>query len=334
MENSRKLLIGLVLGCILGLGGLTWFNGQIKEMPPGAEFLVRWDAMPFDRAVAILEERGVVRNAWVFSRYARLERKAVAVQGGTYAFRPGMSMAQIVQSLKTPLRQNVRIPEGWWIKRVAERLESKNVCTAKEYEELAAQPQAFQDSVDFPLPKGSLEGYLYPDTYDLPPMMGARAVILRQLQTFKKKVVDKVGEEGLARAVVLGSMVELEVAKDDERPRVAGVIENRIKKGMRLQIDATVLYALGEWKELGPGVVNTVQSPYNTYLHAGLPPGPIGSPSIKSIEAALKPEAHNYLFYVARPDRSHYFTSDYGSHLKAIAKARGEWRTAKEPDNL
>lgn len=334
MQNSRKALIGFVLGCIFALGGVTWFNGQIKETSPGPEFLVRWDAMPFDRAVAILEEKGVVRNAWVFSKYARLERKVVSVKAGTYAFSPGMSMREVIQSLKTPLKQNVRIPEGWWISRVAERLESKNVCTAAEYEELAAQPELFKEVVKFSLPQGSLEGYLYPDTYDLPPLMGAKAVITRQLLAFQSKVVDKLGEKGLGRALAVGSMVELEAAKDEERPRIAGVIENRINKGMRLQIDATVLYALGEWKELGPGVVNTVQSPYNTYLHAGLPPGPIGSPSFKSIQAAMAPESHNFLFYVARPDRSHYFTSDYRSHQQAIVKARAEWRASREPQDL
>ena len=169
---------------------------------------------------------------------------------------------------------------------------------------MAGKPEEFAEVVDFELPKGSLEGYLYPDTYDLPPMLGAKGVITRQLRAFETKVVKKLGAEGLDRALTIGSMVELEAALDEERPRVAGVIENRLKKGMRLELDATVLYALGEWKELGPGVVRTVKSPYNTYLNAGLPPGPIGSPGAKSIEAAMNPETHNYLFYVERPERS------------------------------
>src|SRR5690606_35264400 len=118
---------------------------------------------------------------------------------GTYAFKPGMTMDQVTTALKNPLKQNVRIPEGWWISRVADRLEAKNVCTAEEYAELAAKPEEFKDVVDFELPEGSLEGYLYPDTYDLPPMLGAREVIKRQLQTFQKKVVDKVGTDGLDR---------------------------------------------------------------------------------------------------------------------------------------
>lgn len=332
MSKSKKALVGFVLGCILALGGLNWFNGEIKEMPKGEEFMVRWDAMSFDSAIKELEAKGVVRNAWVFTRYAKLEKKAVQVGAGTYVFHPGMSMTEVINSLKNSLQQNVRIPEGWWISRVADRLESKNVCTAQEYEELAEKPEEFKDVVSFELPEGSLEGYLYPDTYDLPPMVGARAVITRQLKTFEKKVVEKLGTDGLDRALVIASMVELEAAKDEERPRVAGVIENRVKKKMRLEIDATVLYALGVWKELGPGVVRTVVSPYNTYLNSGLPPGPIGSPSLKSIEAAMNPESHNYLFYVARPDRTHYFTPDYTAHKAAINKARGEWKASREAE--
>jgi len=333
MTNAKKALIGVVFGCIVGFGFITWFDKGTAPMPDGPEIMVRWDSMSFDDAISELEDKGVVRDAWLFTRLAKLEKKAVKVGAGTYSFRPGMTMDEVVKSLKTPLSQNVRIPEGWWISRVAKRLEEKGVCKADEYIELAGKPEEFKDVVSFDLPEESLEGYLFPDTYDMPPMLGAKAVITMQLRTFEKKVVDKIGTEDLSRALIVGSMVELEAALDEERPRVAGVIENRIKDGMRLQIDATVLYALGEWKELGPGVVNTVQSPYNTYLNSGLPPGPIGSPGLKSIEAAMNPESHNYLFYVARPNRSHYFTSDYGLHRAAINKARAEWKVEREGGN-
>ena len=117
---------------------------------------------------------------------------------------------------------------------------------------------------------------------------------------------------------------------DAERPRVAGVIENRLAKGQRLEIDATVLYGLQDWRVLKPGEVRTVDSPYNTYLVNGLPPGPICSPGSMSIQAAMKPEKHTFLYYVARPTRTHYFTSSYADHLAAIRKARSEFRLANE----
>jgi UPF0755 protein len=128
----------------------------------------------------------------------------------------------------------------------------------------------------------------------------------------------------LQRVLTVASMVELEAARDDERARIAGVIENRLRRGMRLEIDATVLYAEQNWRELGPGQVRKTDSPYNTYRRGGLPPGPIGSPSLKSIQAALRPERHGYLFYVARPDRSHYFAATYPDHLANIRRARAE----------
>jgi UPF0755 protein len=221
--------------------------------------------------------------------------------------------------------QNPGLPEGWWITRTAERLEENGVCAADEYRRLADDPSQFQKSVKFKLPTGSLEGCLFPDTYDLPPLLGARATIERQLQAFESKVLPILPEDAdLQRVLTVASMVELEAARDDERARIAGVIENRLRRGMRLEIDATVLYAEQNWRELGPGQVRKTDSPYNTYRRGGLPPGPIGSPSLKSIQAALRPERHGYLFYVARPDRSHYFAATYPDHLANIRRARAE----------
>ena len=223
----------------------------------------------------------------------------------------------------------VRLPEGWWQLRTAARLESFDVCTGKDYVDAAKSPEKYED-VGLPIKSGSLEGWLFPDTYDLAPLTPAENVVRLQLRTFKRKVLDRYPEtKDWNRVLTVASMVELEAAKDEERPRVAGVIENRLRKGQPLEIDATVLYALQEWKNLGPGIVRTVKSPYNTYLNKGLPPGPIGSPGLKSIVATLKPEKHGYLYYVARPNRSHYFAATYSEHLSNIRKARAEWRAQK-----
>ncbi len=329
MTKAAKFLVGAVAGSALALGGMNWLNSQTKPTEPGEPFLLRFEGVTLDEAAGRLEEKGVIRNASLFVFLAKLERRAVAPQTGTYEFRAGMTSDQVVASMKTPLRQMVRIPEGWWIARVAKRLEEKGVCSAQEYIDACHDPEKFEGAVGFALPSGSLEGYLYPDTYDLPPMLGAEGVVRRQLAAFESKVVETVGEEGLARALVVGSMVEAEAALDVERPKVAGVIENRIKRGQRLEIDATVLYGMQEWRQLKPGEVRQVDSPYNTYLHGGLPPGPICSPSVKSIEAALKPDTHDFLYYVARPTRSHYFSATYQEHLAAIRKARGEFRESE-----
>jgi UPF0755 protein len=117
-------------------------------------------------------------------------------------------------------------------------------------------------------------------------------------------------------------MIELESGNDADRPVIASVIENRLAKNMRLQIDATLLYAISEWRRLTFKDYRTIDSPYSTYKNSGLPPGPICSPSVKSVEAALKPAKTKYLYYVAKPDGSHIFSETYDAHLAAIRSVR------------
>jgi UPF0755 protein len=135
----------------------------------------------------------------------------------------------------------------------------------------------------------------------------------------------------LHRAVVIGSMIELEVMRDDERPVVAGVVENRLKIGMRLQLDATVLYAMQRWKNPTRRDLVETRSPYNTYLVAGLPPGPICSPTVKSVRAALQPKAHDYLYYVALPTGQHMFAATYPEHLRNIRRRKAAIAAMEKP---
>jgi UPF0755 protein len=316
---------------LAGFGIWRWAVGQLEPIGAGSPFYVRFDKKtPLEDALKRLQGEGVVRNADILARYARWRKLPGAVETGTYEITPGAKADALLAALRKPIRQMVRIPEGWWIARVAQRLEEKGVCRAEDYIALANEPERFAKDVDFPLPKDSLEGYLFPDTYDLPPLLGAEATIRRQLKTFEAKVVKPLGNPAdLHRLVTIGSLVEAEVALDAERPIVAGIIESRLAKKMKLQIDATVLYALQEWKELGPGVVNTIDSPYNTYRIQGLPPGPIGSPGLKSIEAAAKPAATEYLYYVALPNRSHLFAADYPTHLANIRKRQAALKAPK-----
>jgi UPF0755 protein len=316
--------LGLALGLVAG-AAWVWsrVNGPAPSPKPGT---VRFDrSTGLAAALGELQSDGLVLDARATVVWARVAGAPRTVREGTYRIPARASGPQAVAALQDPLRQMVRLPEGWWIARTAERLEENGVCAADEYRRLADDPSQFQKSVKFKLPTGSLEGCLFPDTYDLPPLLGARATIERQLQAFESKVLPILPEDAdLQRVLTVASMVELEAARDDERARIAGVIENRLRRGMRLEIDATVLYAEQNWRELGPGQVRKTDSPYNTYRRGGLPPGPIGSPSLKSIQAALRPERHGYLFYVARPDRSHYFAATYPDHLANIRRARAE----------
>jgi len=322
--RRRLVWLGAGLAVAVAAGALA-FRWLLAPAPPGREWLVRFEqGAPLQSVLNELGRRGIVRSPVALRLYLALRRDSGPVASGTYRFRSGRDAEQIRRDLRSPLRQKVRIPEGWWIARTARLLEEKQVCPADEYVRLCARPSEFRRSVSFPLPKGSLEGYLYPDTYDLPPLLGARAVIERQLRTFEKRFLEgRRPPANLHQIVIVASMVQLEGALDAERPRIAGVIWNRLRLGMPLQIDATINYALQEWRPLARSEYRSVQNPYNTYLGAGLPPGPIGNPSIASLKAAENPERHDYLYYVARPEgRTHFFARTFDEHRRNIAKRR------------
>jgi UPF0755 protein len=279
-----------------------------------------------------LESRGIIRNARALRAYGWINRRPSIISSGTYRLHPGLTADEVFSALTRPMRPLVRIPETNWAKRTANLLEMKGVLEASEYVRLVESPHEFASLVDFKLPQDTLEGYLYPDTYELPPLLGAKQVILRQLEAFERKVWDGLGRpKNLHRTLTVASLVELEVMKDEERPIVAGVIENRLAKGMPLQIDAAVLYAQGRWGRLTFKDIRETISPYNTYLNKGLPPGPICSPTVKSVKAAMAPAKHPYLYYVALPDGRHLFSRTYEEHLSNIAKRRRALAQAARP---
>jgi UPF0755 protein len=217
----------------------------------------------------------------------------------------------------------LRLPETNWALRTAHLLEKHKVCTTDEYMDLVRNPQQFQELVKFPIESSTLEGYLYPATYDLPPTLGARDVILMQLKRFESEVWEGLNHpKNLLRTLTVASMVELEVRYDNERPIVAGVIENRIREGMPFQIDASINYGLQEWRPLKVSEYSSVDSPYNLYRHKGLPPTPICSPSAVSVDAAIHPGNHEFLYYVAMPGGVSVFAETYKEHLKNVAKRR------------
>lgn len=330
-------LVTLLVLAACAVAGLVWYRGATAPMPNGEKFYVRYEEdKTFEDVVNDLVERKVLRDARGFQVFCYLNKRERVARVGTFEFHGGMTPLEVSRALRRPIEQQVRIPEGWWIARVAERLEKNNVCTAAEYIAAANSPQLYKDYVSFPLPEKSLEGYLYPDTYDLPPLIGADAVVKRQLKAFEEKVWSELqklplaGELDVRRVVTIASLVELEAGVDEDRPRIAGVIQNRLAINQRLQIDATALYAIQEWRVLKPGEIATIESPYNTYKIDGLPPGPIGSPAWRSISAVLAPETHGFLYYVARPDRTHYFSATYDEHLSNIKKARKEFADQRD----
>lgn len=326
MKKLKRFVLRLLALVILSLGaGGYWIYTQLEPAATtGAARLVRWKQPVLLRnALDRLEGESLVRSAVATRLLAKYKNVTTNVKAGTYQIAPTMTSQEVLEALQKPVRRMVRLPETNWAARTANLLAKDQLGTAKEYMALVKNPSEFQDEVSFPLPEDSLEGYLYPDTYDLPPLMTPREVISRQLENFERRVWKGLGKpKNLHRAIIVASMVEMEVARDEERPIVAGVIENRLAKGMLLQIDAAINYGLQKWRPLTYADYRGVDSPYNLYRNKGLPPGPICSPSLKSIKAALNPAKHDYFYYVALPSGRSLFAATYDEHLANVAKRR------------
>lgn len=317
-KTIRRVLAGLVV--LASVGAYLFY--QALQAPGGKRQYLRIDgSKPLSDVLADLEAKGVIRSARAAGLLANLSGRKDAIVTGTYRVSGALGAYSNLRALSKPMVQMVRLPETNWAKRTANVLQKSEVCPAADYLKEVNHPDGRK--TDFPLPPDTLEGYLYPDTYDLPPLLGAKAVVGKQLKAFRDKVWEPLGHpKDLDRILKVASLVQLEAGRDDERPIIAGVIENRLKKRMRLQIDASILYGLGKWRRLTFRDYREVDSPYNLYRHGGLPPTPICSPSIASIRAAMAPASHNYLYYVALPNGSSLFAATYEEHKRNIEKRK------------
>jgi UPF0755 protein len=306
------------------MSGAIFYRATRPAIPGAKPFYIRLDRVrPLADVLADLDRQGVLRSYRATRLLGVLRRNRTRLPVGTYRVGAEMSSSQVLDTLEFPIHQMLRLPQNFWAARLAGFLERNEVCDGTDYVLAVNDPSAFQNQVSFPLPTRSLEGYLLPDTYDLPPLIGAPAVVERQLKAFERKVYEPLGKpKDLQRILTEASLIQLEVARDEERPLVASVIENRLRKHMALQIDASVNYALGVWRPLTFKDLREANGPYNLYRFKGLPPGPICSPSLKSIEAALKPAKTDYLFYVALPDGHSLFAATWKQHQANIAKRK------------
>jgi UPF0755 protein len=319
----RKVLAGTGVLVLLGSGlFVTKVRSGLAQLPSGPDKVIRFrENLDSSEAFRKLEEAKIIRDAGALGWYAKYKRTSSRVRRGSYRLHPGMTADEVLNALKLPVVLKVRLRENEWASRAAKRLESEGVCKAKDYMALVNDPASFASSVSFPLPKTSLEGYLFPDTYNFAPEMDPREVIETQLKTFEKKVWDGLNQpKNLDHIVNVAAMVELEASRKDERGLVAGIIENRLAKGMKLQIDATVLYAKQVWKDPTGRDVRETVSPYNTYKVAGLPPTPICSPSMESLRAAASPTKSDFLYYVGLPNGTSLFAKTYEEHLVNVKK--------------
>ncbi len=279
----------------------------------------------------ILAGKGIIRSAFGFRLLARMSGKTSALKPGAYSLSPGMTPSAILEMIaKGDVSARwVTIPEGFTVQQIGDRLQAEGLADSEKFTDLAMNHGAsFHTS--FSHPNSSLEGYLFPDTYLIPKGSSEEAIIQEMLKGFESKVTIPFSSELAASGwtlhdvVTLASLIEREARVSKDRPLVSSVLRNRLAKGMRLECDATVLYALGGHKDRVFYRDLEVDSPYNTYRNAGLPPGPIANPGAACIRSALEPARTSYYFYVARRDGSHIFTRNMADHERARATVRAE----------
>jgi len=277
----------------------------------------------------ILAKNNVIKNELAFLFFSKYLGYDKCLKAGNYVLDSSWDLPEILEELSKGQMHftTFTIPEGYNIEQIAERLAEKGLVNKEKFLVLADDPR-----LDFPLlPKAShagylLEGYLFPDTYQVTAEMTEveiiKVMLNRFAEVYDKDLQNKVLEMGLTdhEVITIASMIEREAKFDVDRPLIASVIYNRLGIGMPLQIDATIQFALGTPKAKLTTKDLAVDSSYNTYKNTGLPPGPIGAPGKASIQAALNPEKTDFLYYLAKKDGTHVFNKTFAEHKAAKQK--------------
>ena len=323
------LLISAVAGVI---GFYRWATGADGPQRPVAVAVPR--GATGSEVATLLEDRNVVRSAFALRVVARLRGVPLEVKAGSYSMRTNMRPDDALAVLRNgpQAEQGVRVtfPEGFTVAQAAARAEEALGMDAETFV-AAAKPSRFSPQTFLPdgsaPPEGydTLEGFLFPDTYEFRSTVSADDVVGRLLEEFRRETsgldwsgAGALGDDGLTayEVVNVASMIEEEARIDDERPLISAVIDNRLKIGMTLGIDATIRYAVGKPSEPLTDEDLEIDSPYNTRKYPGLPPTPIASPGLASIRAALQPADVDYLYYVLKDCAGHHaFTNSYEEFL-------------------
>jgi UPF0755 protein len=333
--NRRSLLFFGVIAALLFLSlAFIYWSALLSPIHDDNEFLEISIDVPKNSSCSTISEiiynAGLVRGPKLISGYARLHGIDQNFKPGRYLFKTNQSIPEIVASLvKGPEAYVVfTVPEGFNLEQLTGLLVQKGLVNEDKFKAALDNAKNYNYPFIKNIPKGiGLEGYLFPDTYYVGYETTEEQIVAMMLDKFQSVLEDmnyvKKAEEAnltLHQAVIIASLVEGEAAVEEERPLIAGVIFNRLRLDMPLQIDATVKYALGGNRDKIYYKDLEVESPYNTYRIKGLPPGPINLPGRASLEAAVNPAKTDYLYYVAKKDGSHAFATTLQEHNNNIEK--------------
>jgi UPF0755 protein len=318
------LVVAIVGGAAYAAVWYYWFSPTENFAPPRELTIEKGES--FRQIADALADAGVVRSALALRLYGHLSQTAREIKPGDYAFKGGERIPDVMRHLVRGdfIVVTVTIPEGLTVHQIAERLAETGLVCEDEFEN-AAHDGAMVRALGL-MPLGA-EGYLFPATYKFSPHATTNDVLASMLARFYQVLTPPVEERmftvGLdaRQLVTMASIVEKEAKAPGERPLIAGVFYNRLRLKMPLQSDPTAEYDLDGAIASAATAVHTA-SAFNTYDFAGLPPGPIANPGLKSIEAALYPTPTDFLYFVAREGGTHVFSKSFGEHRHAIALER------------
>lgn len=332
-------LVGPLLACLM-IGTHIWFILNESYDGPDKTFVVK-NGDTFPQINFRLSKEGLISNTRVFHRYAQYKGVLTKFRAGSYTIPKGAKMGDVLETLVfgQPNLTSLTIPEGKNMYEVAKLVSSAGITSEEEFLQAARNPDLISS---LQIEASSLEGYLYPETYKFAPNTPAKEVVKSMVDLFRRKT------DGIDwthpflskhQVVILASVVEKETGAKIERPAIAGVFTNRLKKRMRLESDPTTIY--GIWSRYKGNIRKDdllEMTPYNTYKIPALPIGPISNPSTEAIKAVLNPEANDFLFFVSKNDGTHEFTRSYQEHVEAVnvwqrnSKARQgkSWRNLKQ----
>jgi UPF0755 protein len=325
----------LVLGLFFLFFSLSFYGLLFR--PPSQTSLTKViyirKGMPLKKISAMLEQEGIIRNRHFFVGIATVLGKKAGIKAGEYEFHTQMLPLEVLDILvKGQVKLHlVTIAEGYTLSQIAQLLGELGILDSQAFFQKSSSKD-FISTLGLPIEaESTLEGYLFPDTYHLYREMEPEEAIQMMVRQFKKvfnsDLTSRASDLGITprEVVILASIIERETPLSEEKPLISAVFHNRLKKGMPLQSDPTVIYGIKNFDGNLTKEDLLRPTPYNTYLIKGLPPTPICNPGKDSILAALYPASVSYLYFVSKNDGSHYFSSDIGEHNQAV------WKYQKNP---
>lgn len=326
LRTLRNLLLLILLGAALALGAGGWWLHQPLQTASGEPVLVEVPTgAGAQRAADRISQGGVQVPAWLLGAWFRFSGQARDIKAGTYEFAPGMTPRGVLAKLTKGEQAlfSVQVIEGWTFRQALQALRGNA--------ELTQDVQGLSDRDIMALigyPGRHPEGRFFPDTYRVPRKASVSSVLRQAAQAMDERLAKAWADRDPAsplrspdEALVLASIVEKETGLESDRAMIAGVFTNRLRIGMRLQTDPSVIYGLGERFDGNLRRVHLdTDGPYNTYTRAGLPPTPIALPGEASLRAAVKPQATRALYFVARGDGSSHFSATLDEHNGAVRR--------------